>query len=71
MLQNQDVTYITERAVLKLTPEGIVLTEIAPGVELQANILDQSEIPLIISPHLKTMDAKLFAAATLGLKLND
>lgn len=71
ILQNQDVIYITERAVLKLTPEGIVLIEIAPGIELQANILDQSEIPLIISPNLKTMDAALFSAATLGLNLYD
>jgi propionate CoA-transferase len=71
VLQNQDVTYVTERGVLKLTPQGIVLTEIAPGVELQANIIDQSEIQLIISPQLKTMDAKLFNAATLGLKLHD
>jgi acyl CoA:acetate/3-ketoacid CoA transferase len=71
MLQNQDVTYVTERGVLKLTREGLVLTEIAPGVELQANIIDQSEISLIISPQLKTMDAKLFNAATLGLKLHD
>ncbi len=71
VLQNQDVTYVTERAVLKLTREGIVLTEIAPGVELQANIIEQSEIPLIISPKLKTMDANLFATATLGLKLHE
>jgi propionate CoA-transferase len=42
VMQEQDVTYVTERCVLKLTPQGIVLTEIAPGVELQANILDQS-----------------------------
>ena len=34
--QGQDVTYVTERCVMKLTPEGIVLTEIAPGVDLQA-----------------------------------
>jgi propionate CoA-transferase len=40
-------------------------------VELQANIIDQSEIPLIISPELKTMDARLFNAATLGLTLHD
>jgi propionate CoA-transferase len=71
MMQNQDVTYVTERAVLRLTADGIVLTEIAPGVELQSNILDQSEISLIISPKLKTMDAKLFREATLGLKLYD
>ncbi len=71
VMQNQDITYITERAVLKLTPEGIVLTEIAPGVELQANIIDQSEIPLIISPQLKTMDANLFHKATIGLNLHD
>jgi propionate CoA-transferase len=69
--QNQDVIYVTERAVLKLTPEGIVVTEIAPGVELQANILDQSEFPLIVSPRLKPMDQKLFSASALGLKLHD
>jgi propionate CoA-transferase len=71
VMQKQDVTYVTERAVLKLTKEGIVVTEIAPGVELQANIIDQSEIPLIISPELKTMDVRLFNAATLGLTLHD
>ena len=69
--QGQDVTYVTERCVLKLTPEGIAVTEIAPGVELQANILDQSEFPLIVSPQLREMDGKLFHAATLGLTLAD
>jgi propionate CoA-transferase len=69
--QKQDVTYVTERAVLKLAPEGIIVTEIAPGVELQANIIDQSDIPLIIAPNLKVMDANLFNTATMGLKLHD
>ena len=71
VMQNQDVTYVTERCVLKLTCDGIVVTEIAPGAELQSNILDQSEFPLIVSPKLKMMDAKLFSAATTGLKLHD
>ena len=53
--QGQDITYVTERCVMKLTPEGVVVTEIAPGVELQANILDQAEFPLIVSPNLKPM----------------
>lgn len=68
--QGQDVTYVTERCVLKLTPEGIVLTEIAPGVELQANILDQSEFPLIVSPQLKEMDKRLFQPGKMGLALH-
>ena len=68
--QGQDVTYVTERCVMKLTPEGIVLTEIAPGVDLQSNILDQSEFPLIVSPQLKSMDMRLFNPAKMGLSLD-
>ena len=71
MKQGQDITYVTERCVMKLTGEGIVVTEIAPGVELQANILDQSEFPLIISPKLRPMSTALFQPATMGLKLHD
>jgi acyl CoA:acetate/3-ketoacid CoA transferase len=67
--QGQDITYVTERAVMKLTPDGIVLTEIAPGVDLQSHVLDQAEFPLIVSPKLKTMDACLFAEAPIGLTL--
>jgi len=67
--QGQDITYVTERCVLKLTPQGIVLTEIAPGIDLQAHVLDQSEFPLIVAPDLKLMDAALFTDAPLGLTL--
>ena len=61
-----------ERAhrALKLTPEGIVVTEIAPGVELQANILDQAEFPLIVSPALKQMEAGLLRPDVMGMKLD-
>lgn len=67
--QGQDITYVTERCVMKLTPEGIVLTEIAPGIDLQAHILGQSEFALIVPDNLKVMDAALFADAPLGLSL--
>jgi propionate CoA-transferase len=70
VMQGQDVTYVTERCVLKLTPEGIVVTEIAPGVELQSNILDQAEFPLIVSPALKQMEAGLFRPDAMGMKLD-
>ncbi len=69
--QGQDVTYVTERCVLKLTPGGVVVTEIAPGVELQSNILDQAEFPVIVSPQLKLMEAGLFRPEAMGLKLHD
>ncbi len=67
--QGQDIIYVAERCVMKLTPEGIVLTEIAPGVDLQSQILDQSEFPLIVAPDLKVMDAALFREAGIGLSL--
>jgi propionate CoA-transferase len=70
VMQGQDVTYVTERCVMKLTAEGIVVTEIAPGVELQANILDQSEFKLLVAPNLKVMDELLFKDAAMGLRLN-
>jgi propionate CoA-transferase len=68
--QQQDVTYVTERCVMKLTPDGLVVTEIAPGVDLQANILDQSEFKLIVSPQLKEMDGALFRPEKMGLQLH-
>jgi acyl CoA:acetate/3-ketoacid CoA transferase len=67
--QGQDVTYVTERGVMKLTADGVVLTEIAPAVDLQSQILDQSEFPLIVSDDLKVMDSALFKDAPIGLSL--
>ena len=67
--QGQDITYVTERAVMKLTADGIVLTEIAPGIDLQTQVLDQAAFPLIVSPDLKGMDHRLFMEEPLGLTL--
>ena len=67
--QGQDITYVTERCVMKLTPDGILLTEIAPGIDLQTHILEQSEFPLTVATDLKVMDAGLFAEGNIGLSL--
>lgn len=67
--QGQDITYVTERCVLKLTPRGLVLTEIAPGVDLRTQILDQSEFELIVADDLRVMDASLFGEGEIGLAL--
>ena len=61
------VLYVTERCVFQLRPEGVVLTEIAPGVDLQKDILDRMDFAPIIAPDLKVMDARIFADAPMGL----
>lgn len=54
------VLYITERAVFALTPQGLELKEIAPGVDLERDILSQMQFVPILSPQLKLMPASLF-----------
>ena len=67
--KQQKVHYITERAVFRLLPEGLVLTEIAPGIDLETQVLDIMEFKPIISPGLKLMNAELFCIdSPFGLK---
>jgi propionate CoA-transferase len=67
--QGQDVTYVTERCVMKLTDRGITVTEIAPGADLRTDVLDQAAFTLAVADDLRVMDAALFADAPFGLKL--
>ena len=56
----QEVLYVTERAVFDLHEGKVRLIEIAPGVELQKDILDQMEFEPMISKDLKEMDKGIF-----------
>lgn len=62
-----EVMILTERAVFRLTAEGLLLTEIAPGVDLQRHILDKMEFRPQIAPELREMDPRLFRAEKMGL----
>ena len=66
--RGQEVIFITERAVFRLTEEGVVLTEIAPGVDLERDIVGQMAFRPIISPDLKEMDGRLFREEVMDLK---
>jgi len=66
---HQSVMYISERCVIQLEPEGLTVVEIAPGVDLQRDVLGQSDARLRVSPNLQTMDARLFRPEPMGLVL--
>ena len=58
--KGQKMHYVTERAVFELRPEGLTLIEIAPGIDLQTQVLDLMEFKPLIAEDLKVMDAALF-----------
>lgn len=67
--QGQRVLYVTERCVFRLADAGgLELMEIAPGIDLDRDILAQMGFTPSISPQLRLMDARLFAEAPMGLR---
>jgi propionate CoA-transferase len=67
--RGQDVLYVTERAVLRLIGGALTVIEIAPGVDLERDVLAKAGVPLAVSDELKLMDAALFSESALGLGL--
>ena len=65
----QPILFITERAVFELTSGGIMLTEIAPGVDIEKDILANMEFKPLIAKELKLMDARIFKDEPMGLSL--
>ncbi|MFH1660920.1 MAG: propionate CoA-transferase [Rhodocyclaceae bacterium] len=62
------VLYITERCVFKLTAEGLELIEIAPGVDLQKDILDKMEFRPIMHREPQLMDARIFTDEPMNFR---
>jgi propionate CoA-transferase len=65
--KKQPTLYITERCVLRLTDAGMELVEIAPGVDLEKDILAHMEFKPIIKEPLKRMDVRIFQTRPMGL----
>jgi propionate CoA-transferase len=66
--KGQQVLYVTERCVFALTDAGMKLVEIAPGVDLEKDILALMDFEPIVDGPPQVMDARLFRAEPMGLK---
>jgi len=64
--QMQDVTYVTERCVMKLINGKVTVIEVAPGIDLRRDILDMSAFPLDVADNLGSMAVQLFLPERIG-----
>ena len=66
--RGQSVTFVTDRAVLRMTSDGLLLTELMPGARLREDVLDQIGFEVDVSPDLKPVDDRIFRAGSMGLR---
>ena len=67
--QGQNVLYVTERCVIQLTGNGLVATEIMPGVDPQEHIIAASGGRVQVAENAKLMDKSLLRDAPMGLAM--
>lgn len=65
--RGQTVMAVTERAVFRIGPEGPVLAEIAPGVDLERDVLARMDFRPAVAPDLREMPRALFLPDGIGL----
>jgi propionate CoA-transferase len=66
--RGQVALYITERCVFQLTADGLEVTEIAPGVDLERDVIGQMRFRPQVSAQLKLMDERIFRPGAMGLR---
>jgi propionate CoA-transferase len=66
--RGQEVLYVTERCVFRLGAAGLELTEVAPGIDIERDILAQMDFEPTMPAPPRTMEPGLFDAAPLGLR---
>lgn len=66
--RSQKVIYITERAVFRLEEVGLMLVEVAPGIDMEKDIFERMEFMPIVSKDLKTMDQRIYRTQAMGIR---
>jgi propionate CoA-transferase len=69
--RGQKVRYLTERCVMRLTAAGLEVSEIAPGVDLERDVLAPLPFRPSVAEDLRVMDAEIFASGRMGLRDDD
>jgi propionate CoA-transferase len=65
--KGQQVLYLTERAVFELLDGRVTLTEVAPGIDVEREVLAQMDFRPRLAADLAPMDARIFTDAPMGL----
>jgi propionate CoA-transferase len=66
--RGQGVLYVTERCVFALRPDGLELTEVAPGIDIERDILALMDFRPLIPRDPLLMDGRIFCEATMELR---
>ena len=66
--RGQPALYVTERCVFELSASGLVLTEVAPGIDIERDILAHMDFAPLIPQPPRAMDARIFLPAAMGLR---
>jgi len=66
--KGQPVLYITERCVFELTPDGMKIIEIAPGIDLEKDIIQQMSFKPLYDQCIPKMDDRIFKDEPMGIK---
>ncbi|WP_051580354.1 acyl CoA:acetate/3-ketoacid CoA transferase [Pseudonocardia acaciae] len=65
--KGQSVRYVTERAVFELGADGLELVEVAPGIDVERDVLAHMDIKPVVGASLTTMDPRLFRPEPMGV----
>ena len=60
--RGQQVVYVTERAVFRLTEKGLALTEVAPGIDVRRDVLERMQFAPLVERDPALMAAAHFNA---------
>jgi propionate CoA-transferase len=66
--RGQEVRYVTERCVMRLAPEGLEVVEVAPGLDLEHDVLAQLPFRPKVADDVRTMPASVFGIGRMGLR---